>query len=333
MADEPPDEPAAQRKRDEDALPPTIGGQVHVRYARSDLDTKPDEGELTLSRAKFELEWKPKKRLEAVVAADLSPATEAGGGGVVPLDAYVQVGASSWLAVRAGHRKIPFSGLRLQSLSSLPTIVRGEYARQLDAVFHDEGSADLAREVGLDLRLRAKSLARLRLDIGVSQGEDGPKDVAARATVRPADGLELGAALAVIHVFAVTNSAESQRRALGEVDAALDAGRWHAEVEAAIGDDDRTRGDRVFVAAYALLSYRIAMGQKNTPALEPLLRFDAVDRGRGVADDHALALTAGLNLHPRKHLRLMVDVERSERADAYGAPDETRLLSQLAFDI
>jgi hypothetical protein len=322
------------KKTDDGPPAPTIGGQVHVRYELSDGAREPDAGELSLARAKVELTWEPDKRLEAVVAADVSPPATTGGSGVVPLDATVQVEAQKWLRVRAGHRKIPFSALRLQSLSRLPTIVRGEYSEQLGAVFHDEGPADLAREVGVDLRLRARRLARLRWDIGVSQGEDGPKDVATRATVRPAGGLEVGAALAVVHVFAAVGSAaESQVRALGEVDAALDAGGWHFAIESATGDDDRTRGDRWFLAGYALVSYRAALGDGETPALEPLVRFDAVDRGRGVADDHALGLTAGLNLHVFETLRLMFDVERVERAAAYGAPDETRFLSQIAFDL
>jgi hypothetical protein len=325
--------PVETPKQADDGPPaPTIGGQVHVRYELSDGAREPAAGELSLARAKLELTWEPGKRLEAVVAADVSPPSASGGGGVVPLDAYVQVEAQTWLRVRAGHRKIPFSALRLQSRSRLRTIERGEYAEQLGTVFHDEGPADLAREVGVDLRLRARRLARLRWDIGLSQGEDGPKDIATRATVRLARGLEVGAALAVVHVFAAVGSAaESQARALGEVDAALDAGGWHCEIEAATGDDDQTQGDRWFLAGYAIVSYRAALGDGKTPALEPLVRFDAVDRGRGVADDHALGLTVGLNLHVFETLRLMLDVERVERAAGYGAPDETRFLSQIAF--
>ena len=315
---------------DEAEPAPTFGGQIHVRYEKT--DPGPTEGELSLARAKVEVQWQPKKRIEGVLAVDVSPAVDAGGT-VAPLDAYLQVEAWKWLRVRAGHRKIPFSGLRLQSLSNLIPITRGEYGQQLDQVFGDLGGADLAREVGVDLRLRAKPL-RTRVDCGVSQGEKGPKDWAARITIRPADALDLGAAVAAIHIDEATGE---QRRVVGELDAEIHAGGWHAEAEGAAGDADDTEGDDGFAAAYVLLAYRFALdGEKKTPALEPFARFDFVDQKMRVKDDEAFAVTGGVNVYPRNYLRLMLDVERIERRDNYRerpAPDETRLLVQLAFDV
>jgi len=330
--------PSADKKKsdgDEQLLPPEVQGQIHVRYAKTDFPGSPDEGELSVAGAKAEIRWRPRKRLEAALGFDFSAATEPGGG-VAPGDAYLQWRIARWLRIRAGHRKIPFSGLKLQSRSRLPTVVRGEYGRQLSLVFRDEGSADLSREVGVDLRLRMRQ-PRLRFDLGLSQGEDGPKDVAARFSARPARGLDVGVAVAVVHVFAVTGLVkDSQRRIVAEADLALDLGRWHAEVEGAVGEAEDPDGDDEFAGGYALLSRWMPLGKGKRPALEPLLRFDLVDQKLRVRDDHAWAVTGGLNFHPRKFLRLMLDVEHVERFSNYrekDAQDETRLLVQLAFDV
>jgi hypothetical protein len=179
------------------------------------------------------------------------------------------------------------------------------------------------------------------VDLGWSQGyagqagDEGPKDVAGRGTVRPLEGLELGAALALAHVEEVTGGAP-QRRVIGEGDAEVQAGGFHAEVEGAVGDADDPEGDDTFAAGYLLLAYRFELGGGKRPALEPLVRLDLVDQKLRVRDDHALGVTGGINFYPRKYLRLMLDVERVERSARYRErpnPDETRLLVQLAFDV
>jgi phosphate-selective porin O/P len=322
--------------------PPTIGGAVHVRYEKTDRSLAAQPSKLSLARARAELQWQPDKRVEGVLGVDVSgPADEAKPVPVVPLDAYMQVKAFDWLRVRAGHRKVPFSGLRLQSSSRLPTVARGEYSRQLDLEFDDNGSADLARDVGVDLRFRAKP-ERLRLDVGLSQGEQGPKDVEARVSARPAGGLEVAAAVAYIDVTVPTTVSPSgeQRRLLYEVDSQLDLAAWHAEIEGAAGDAaglaaDGKSGDH-FGAAYALLSYRIALGKGKTPAIEPLLRGDIVNQTFRLPGDQAWAITGALNLYPVKYVRLMIDGEHVERYLRYSTrngEDENRLLVQLAFDI
>lgn len=327
------EEPQRVEKRsdDDEARRPRISGQIHVRHESSNATGAPDGGELSIARAKAEIKWRPRKRLDGVLGFDLSPLSR--NRGVELGDAYLEVVAAKWLRYRAGHRKIPFSRMRLQSRARLATVTRGEYGRQLNLVFNDEGPSDLWRQVGVDARFRLGK-PRRRLDIGWSEGEDGPRDLAARFTIRPVRGLDLGAAFALIRVKPVTGT---QQRSVGEIDLAAKVGSWRAEAEAALGDAADDEGDDEFAAGFVLLAYRWAFGDKSGPAIEPLVRFELIDQKLRVRDDHAWAVTAGLNHIPNPFLRVMLDVEHVERFSGYGGgfntEDETRLLVQLALDV
>jgi len=329
-----------------------VNGRLHTRWARTIEERDPATGSFSLARARLQLTWRPLEPVEGQLGADFAPVLSGADttSRLLPqiLDAFAAVEATKWLTLRAGHRKVPFSGARLRSLGDLRPIRRGEYVGFVStgdaADLADTSLGYAGRKVGFDASLRFKRLLRLRLDLGLSQGDHGATDPTVRASVRVAKGLRVGAAAAALR--SPDAPTEQGFWALAyELDVEYDRKRWHAELEAATGknwlEPGPASGRPSFVGGYALAAYDISLGEGRHPSIEPHLRAELVDESSQHSCDETLGGTVGATLHAFDVVRLQLDLERLERPASAGGetcagvanPDETTVMLQLALDV
>jgi hypothetical protein len=273
------------------------------------------------------------------------------------------------LEVSAGVFKLPFSILELDPIAKYELSDVGA----ADDLVKDLGFG--GRDIGAELMLAPFAKPKLlRVALGVFRGQAHDEHgfpfgaLGARVESKPVKGLRLGVDV-VEQPFSLTYSRpfdtsnkdvlpmpesalfpRAQHWAAGHAASAdITLQRWHFMLrgEGMLGDRvdvDMRYGARTFWAAWALLAYRFRVGPTH---MMPALRVEWLDADREHAVGLRRALTAGVSCFFSKHVRLLIDVTRTD-VEA-GSPliaqplpvpgfpyfelDRTRVVAQLQAEI
>ncbi|MFY3742424.1 hypothetical protein ACOQFB_00830 [Anaeromyxobacter sp. Red801] len=288
----PPASPVAEpiRARRE-GLQIEVGGQVFVGGAADARDGW--KRDVALDRARIEVRGSMPGLLTVIEAdvADTKPLK----------DAFVRLDGPSATRLTAGRFKPPFLERENVSAWKLPRIGRGVVNDYL--VDRNELGG---RRVGAVGAVRPWDGA-LEVSAGVFQGtpngdEKPPQDYVARAAVRLAGALELGAA----GYRAGRSAPDAPRREAGSAFAALDAGPLAVSLEALTGRIEQG----TFTAGIGLVEYTIPVGKRLR--VTPMAGVEAL-RLRAPAQGTGSSAVGGAVLGFGEGLKLKVQGERARR--------------------
>lgn len=302
----PPPSPVAEpiRARRE-GLQIEVGGQVFVGGAADARDGW--KRDVALDRARIEVRGSMPGLLTVIEAdvADTKPLK----------DAFVRLDGPSSTRLTAGRFKPPFLERETASAWKLPRIGRGVVNDYL--VDRNELGG---RRVGAVGALRPWDGA-VELSAGVFQGtpngdEKPPQDYVARAAVRLAGALELGAS----GYRAGRSTPDVPRREAASAFAALDAGPLAVSLEGLTGHIQQG----TFTAGLGLVEYTIPLGKRLR--VTPMAGLEAL-RLRAPAQGTGSSAVAGAVLGFGEGLKLKVQGERARR------PGETAPANAIAVQL
>lgn len=302
----PPPSPVAEpiRARRE-GLQIEVGGQVYVGGAADARDGW--KRDVALDRARIEVRGSMPGLLTVIEAdvADTKPLK----------DAFVRLDGPSSTRLTAGRFKPPFLERETVSSWKLPRIGRGV----VDDYLVDRNELG-GRRVGAVGALRPWDGA-VELSAGVFQGtpngdEKPPQDYVARAAVRLAGAIEVGAA----GYRAGRSAPDAPRREAGSAFAALEAGPLAVSLEALTGRIQQG----TFTAGLGLVEYTIPLGKRLR--VTPMAGVEAL-RLRAPAQGTGSSAVAGAVLGFGEGLKLKVQGERARR------PGETAPANAIAVQL
>jgi hypothetical protein len=328
------------------ALEVAIGGRVQTQFNTTSVEEEPAT-EWLMRRVRLEA----KVKINDLVSGKVQP--DFGGDRLSLKDAYVQLSFSPAFQVLAGKAHRPFSLLEQTSSTRILPIERGAEIRGITAL--DEyglvnGLDYSDRDVGLQV-LGAPEDAPLGftyqagvfegpLGGGAAGGED-TWQVAARATVSPAEKLRIGGAWSSRHFARVRDvgDPEVKRGSAYEVD--VEYGSFsrglHLLGEVAFGDLDPFHGSD-FRGAQGWLGYRTGPLSGSLAGLEPVLRLSwgSVDHDPAAAgydvDQGGLLVTPGVTFWLGGLSRVMLNYDVwSPRADGADTERSFKAMFQVAF--
>lgn len=295
-----------------------IGGRVQTQFNTTTVDGEPPS-EIFLRRVRLEANVKVNELVSGKIAPDFA------GSRLSLKDAYLKLNFDPALQLLVGQAHRPFGLLEQTSSTRILPIERGADIRGIagwDEYSLVQGLDYSGRDIGLQV-MGEPDAAPLGLAYaagvfrGPVNGEIGDREsfqIAARATITPAEQITLGAGWSSRH-FAVLDAAtealiELDRGHAFEVD--LEYGAFapgvHFLGEVAFGDFDPFDGR--FIGAQGWLGYRTGpLGLLS--AVEPLFRasYGDVD-GELVADElGGVLLTPGINFHLGGLNRVMVNYD------------------------
>ena len=274
--------------------------------------------------------------------------------------AWIDLGFSDALALRAGQYKKPFSLIQLTSSTKIPMIERNVRIRGLSDALAGADTAGMLSEfrgstlfgeeqylletLGYDSYDMGASLhgaiGRFGYDVGVFNGtgsdradENGSKSFAGRATFALPVGrpLTLGAGVSV-RDYLPADTLESETGTAFEVD--LEWGEYRGRglwllAEAAAGSN-LVGAD--FRGAQAVAAFYVPTGHARVQGVEPVFRASWGDPNTDVDDDAGLLLTPGLTLHFFGRNKLMFNWDwYLPEADAFERQHALRSQIQLSF--
>jgi len=352
-----------------------VGGRVFALYMMRDrihpyesLRNDVPLHEFRVSTARVGLEWSHGKLIDGEVSLEATEESGDSEGALALLrDAYVRIKPMRELKVRMGQFKKPFSRLELTSRNRLRLIDRGI---SNEWIIEELGYGD--RDIGLQLEGRfgkKKDVPRIEYQLGVFNGAgrnyreedlDGSMDLAGRVEVDPTEWLSLG--LNASHKTFDPSTYDGinlpatvpKTATAGGADFLLELERLRVHGEALLAHDHFLHDyltpqheQRNSLGALLLVSYKHRLTKKWRLAVEPLAKGEVLDPDTSLADSHVLSGTVGVNLHVGRHLRLMLQADRTRTSrdldhEEYRPPfgysddvnlpaDEDRLLFQVAF--
>jgi hypothetical protein len=322
-----------------------VHGRVFVRdtWTKIRFEQAPTLHDFGIASARAELDYRPDKRLRVSIELDFA-------GDVVEMkDVFVRVRPIKRLSVQAGRFKRPISPIALESPWSLPTVERGLLSSQIEypASGYDIRLPFGGRSEGLQIAYEPKLPLDPTITVGVFDAEladpDGPggdpvfdaredfvQDVFGRATIAPAEGLEVGVAAATVSFLdegLVPTGLE--HATIGSVDVTY-ANPWLRVWIEGFGGRSvlQKQGDAIgrMWAARALIAPRLRVtGEPDVPEIEPFLLVSLLDPSDEVADDRAWQLAGGVSARFGEHVRLQLELERTMHDAVYPDPDNPRL--------
>lgn len=341
-----------------------VRARIHTRWemthkpqpedsASQDADNE-YTNEFLIRRARFKLMWEPESWLTAVL--------QVGGfhrmDGVRRLlrDAYLHFSPLSYLQMRAGFFKKPFSRLALRSSGKLRIVERGEGN---ELILDDLGYG--GRDIGVQFSGRLIPSLKLNYELGFFNGtnitdgdnlENGDeKDIVARMKIRPAKWLDIGVN-GSFKFFSKKEKLSPYAWAAG-ADAVMKLAGVRLHLEGILAADHRVNNvlpnveettPPLIVDFVGILSYRADLGGELSVSVEPVFMLEMLDPDSKVADDQMLLFGPGFNAYFGKYFRIMVHGEfrhpfrntpgqpgREDSEDDFSRRE--KLIIQLCFDI
>ena len=220
------------------------------------------------------------------------------------MEAYLDFHPARWALVRAGQFKIPFSYENLKGSSELDFINRSTVVESF-CPGRDIGSQ--GRDIGALIRLYTSIF---EASFGLFNGSginrldnDNDKDKAFRLVINLSPGLAVGGSWYEGRWPEAENSSRLRRRQ--GLEARWQPGSLAFAVEY-IKASDYDREGKGWVAQ-VVLSWR--QGQ-----IQPVVRYESLDRNLALSNDEEEVLTYGLNIHlaPRTKIQLNQEIHRPE---------------------
>lgn len=321
------------------AVEVTFNGRVQTQLHTTSVDAEPfSELELRRTRLDFSVE------VNEVVSGRFQPTFRPGGAGVD--DAFVNFGFSPGLNLLAGRAHRPFGLHELAGPFLTLPIERGLRIRGVDgyeayAFMSAFGYSD--RDTGIQLRGEPED-APLDLTYAIGyfagplQGASGSQttyQVAARATVAPVEGLQLGLGWSRRDFTRpVAGGVELRAGSAFEID--VEIGRSHPEpgphllAELVTAAADHLTDDR-FTGALASATYRLA-GTGPISVVEPVVRvsYGSFDESRTYRAPGGTLLTPGLNVYLGGENRMMLNYDHWRPAEGESA-GSVKVQMQMSF--
>jgi len=313
---EPP--PAAKPKKKRKKV--ELTGRIFTRAALLDKETAADwTGQTTLQSARGGVDYHGKDlhaQLELEVAG--KPRVK---------DAYAQlrlVGGDTKLDLRAGHFKMPFSAIQLESIWTLPQADRGLIDNILTRRMQIAGrayGAMLMLNLG-DVEVRG-GMFQGRNDVGdvlAAPGDEAfGQDAVVRATYRPSKGIEIGTSGSARSGQLLVMPVAIEHAYAADVDAVLEQlvgpGRVRAWLEAMIGTSwitggmipghDRTR----FLETRGIGAYRLGGVARRDRYVEFYALAGYVDPDRIIDRDGIIETSGGITYGAHDVWRVQLEAE------------------------
>lgn len=216
------------------------------------------------------------------------------------IDAYLSYHPRKWLEFRAGQFKIPFSYENLKSASELDFINRSSVVEVL-CPGRDIGAQ--GRDIGAMFLFKASFF---EASFGIFNGSginrldnDKTKDKALRLVISPAQSLKVGASWYEGQWPQPLDS--SQRRRREGLEALWQAENFYLAAELIKSFDDHKEASGWVIQAGLFLSQR---------RIQPLVRYEFLDRDISQKADDEEILTYGLNWHLGPKTKIQINQER-----------------------
>ncbi len=296
----------------------TLGGRVHTQFNTTTVESEPT-ADIFLRRVRLESAVKVNEVVSGKLQVDFA------GNRVGLKDAYLQLTFSPAVQLLAGNAQRPFSLLENTSSNRILPIERGVRIRGLrgrDEYALVNGLRYSDRDIGLQVMGEpegaplgfAYQVGAFRGPLHGTVGRLDTYQLAARATVRPAERVRLGAAWSgrdfADTVFAPGGGRLTRLERGNAFEVDLEYGAFapgfHLLGEVAFGDLDPVR-DEEFVGAQAWLGYRTRPLSAAVSALEPIFRVSLSD-----VEEGGTLLTPGINIYfgPLNRVMLNYDLWR-----------------------
>lgn len=315
-----------------------VGARLFLMWAMQVEDDEPLH-DFSVNMARIKFTWSQWKLIEAVLKLDVDHLIEDAPRAAVARDVYVRVMPWSWLGLRIGQFKKPFSRLELMSRGRLPFVDRGV---SNDWVVEELGYGD--RDIGLQLEGRIWKKIKLDYMLGVFNGAgmnaremdiNGHKDFVLRLEARPKKWLSVGvnASLKFIEPgdlprfidpidlpdgYSLDDFKDDHAWMTGlawmtGADALVRIGKVRILVENQFGESwwFRSADSRYSWAMVLQLSYKWRLFEDWEVYLEPVLRGEMLSLlpKAGQKSARLWQVVPGINLHLGDHVRLMIDGE------------------------
>jgi len=321
-----------------------IEGRLGALWRMQDAAEEP-RNEFRISVARLELTWTQWQLVEASISLEGRHLLDGSRDFSILRDLYVRVQPLSWIGLRMGQFKKPFSRVELTSRRKRSLITKGmanDYA--IEHLMYGD------RDIGVMLEGRLVQAIKLDYAIGLFNGLgkntaeiafSGSKDLAARIDAKPAKWLSVGAdvSLKLIDKGDLPAFVDEARYAdvdpeeypLGYTDADLIAEHeWMAGPAWMTGADVGLKIEKLRVAAEGMLgenwwfekypylwsallevSYKIRLGEGVPLWLEPAVRGETMTILTSMSEWRVRLwqVAPAVNLHIGKHVRLMLDGE------------------------
>ncbi|MEE8410234.1 MAG: hypothetical protein V3T05_11555 [Myxococcota bacterium] len=252
-------------------------------------------------------------------------------------DGFAELRATKWLRFRMGQFKKPFGRLQLMSKRRLPLWRRGLTNKRIVRTF---GFGD--RHPGFMLHGR---VGELGYAVGLfnplnaaSSPSDIARDGAARVTYRLSKSIRLGASGSLryddvdYNMLKPEDPRPREDKWAAGIDGRLRAGILDLVAETIWAQDFATSAgpEHLGAVVYAVLRFEL----DDDIELRPVLKGEILDHNLYKTGDIAWSVTAGLNVHLRKWLRVMVQGEylRSQVRVVGSTKPEQLLVVLVAFD-
>jgi hypothetical protein len=337
-----------------------LSGRVQVQFNTTSVDAD-DTGELVgpadatfeTRRVRLALDLAINEWITGLIEPDFAM------GRLQIRNAYIDLGFSEALALRAGQYKKPFSLIQLTSSSKIPMIERNVRIRGLADALTTRDSAGVLGRFGEDVLFGEEqylletlgydsydlgaslhgSIGNFGYDVGVFNGErsdaqdvNGSKSFAGRATYAIPFSLPLrvGGAVSVRDVLPADTIGTERGTAFG-LDLELGEYRKGLWLLADLATGDNFAGGD-FRGAQGVAAYYVPTGHARIEGVEPVFRASWGDPDSDVDDDAGLLLTPGLTLHFFGRNKLMFNWDwYLPQGDAFDTEHALRSQVQLFF--
>jgi hypothetical protein len=281
----------------------TVGGRLQAQYSTSSVDTA--RSQFFFRRARIQLDMVVNDffdgRLEYDFAANRSGLQ----------DAYGRLNFDPAFALSIGQFKRSFSEHELASSTELPNIERegtipGERCPGVGGVCSFSRLTQQLQFDGRDIGLRAEGtlgdVVTYRVSVTNGQGTNASdvndtKSTSGRVELALADEVTLGA-FGALHDYPDPIPAVDDSDFAPAFGADLEIGAFrgpfHLIAGAVTGNNWRIDADTDFLAAQALATAYLEVGERGIAGIEPMFRVSWADPNTDVDEDAGLLLTPGL---------------------------------------
>jgi len=342
-----------------------IGANLHAMWMWTDRTADPTDyaqlrpdpdNAFVLNMARLEALFSQGSGLSAKLQGDFDQLMGKGKSRALLRDAWVRFRPWSFLELKMGQFKRPFSRWELRSMGKLETINRGpSNAWLIEALGY--GDRDLGAQLGGQV---GESDFGLQYALGIFNGTgrngpetdpDGSKDLVARVAGNPARWLSLGLNGSLKLFDPQPESYAPERGWAAGADARLELGGLRVLAEGLLGENHNqclyTEAPEVcrFLPDYStvpyswsaamMVSYNIPIYRKWRMRLQPVVKAEYLVPDHEASDFWIATVTPGLNLRVGRYLRFMAHGEFTIPGEA--TPDylwlsENRFMFQVAFD-
>jgi len=295
-----------------------LGAKLYARYRIVD---EPRRHLFDIDRARFSLDFEIDDFIAAQLDVDVAQAPGL-------KDAFVDIWLAQGARLRAGQFKKPFGRLKLLSPRKLPLARRG--------VVNDRIVEELAfggRDLGMMLHGK---VVGVKYALGVFNGngtalEQNPgKDAALTLRYDFTEALQLG--LSGAFKYHNTPGVVRAKKAVfaGGVDMRFKTAALRWTAEALWSQEGITSPQREQFGIVGLMEGVLELNPDY--AIHPLVKIEYLDNNIYAGDNHAWAVTAGVNLHARDRVRVMFQGEKIWATSRSAVEPEWIAIAMVALD-